>query len=321
MKLGYIKLYRTIREGRNRIYAPEHGLWAWRLLEARWERGPGTTHRGCIACTIQRGQFFTTLDEIAYETRINKRKVRTLIDRYIAQGSLKKRTIKAAGTLFTIVNYAKWQDYSGTTPTEDQPISGPESAQDPKLLPIGIKKEEVKKEEEVNTLAESQAIPEGDLAGGKAGGKVPARKSPKAPPSSEAKALPEWTLAVASALAANAKAHGVNPGSQQITRWREALLKIASSKKFSIDGRSPMGEAGTKDLLRWGLKHELPVRKSTDFPGWKQALRSAPNFEKVGKLLKDYHQSKKSSQSSLTDLSQYENLMPTTPATFEDEEG
>ena len=72
--------------------------------------------------SIARGQFFTSLDSLAYETGLSKQKIRTALKKLESTGELTSKQ-QAGGRMITVIKYERYQDINSqpnSQPTGNQ---------------------------------------------------------------------------------------------------------------------------------------------------------------------------------------------------------
>lgn len=100
---NFIKLSRKILDWE--WYTDEHTktLFIHCLLKANWKKG---SFRGV---SVKRGEFITSLQNLAAETGLTTRGVRTALSHLEATGEIKIKTLKF-GRLIVVVNYDVYQN-------------------------------------------------------------------------------------------------------------------------------------------------------------------------------------------------------------------
>lgn len=106
---GFIKLHRNILEWEWYDDANTFRLFIHCLLRANHKE------RKWRGVTIDRGQFYTSLDTLAEETGLTPRQIRTSLDRLKTTGELSSTNMRR-GRMVTVVKYENYQgDVSQTT--------------------------------------------------------------------------------------------------------------------------------------------------------------------------------------------------------------
>lgn len=107
---GYIKLYRSLQEspfsGR-----PEY-MSAWVHILMLASHKPRKTMLGNSIIELQSGQFVSGRKALAERVGISEKQMRSVLDFFEREGMLSKSSSRA-GTVFTVCNYANFQDKKG----------------------------------------------------------------------------------------------------------------------------------------------------------------------------------------------------------------
>lgn len=115
------------------------------LLKANWKEGRFRD------ITVPRGSFVSSVAKLSEETGLTNDEVRTAISHLISTKEITKRSTNRY-TVFTVVNYALYQDAPEQFPSSPQPI--------PVLFPTIKQKNKGTKEQEISNTASSITCPE-----------------------------------------------------------------------------------------------------------------------------------------------------------------
>ena len=106
--MGYIKLFRKLREWEWYSEPSMLTLWVHLLLSANWE---DTEWRGVF---IPRGSFITSLRALASETGLSVSQIRLCLNRLKASGQISVQ----ASNKYRVISISKYDDYQVTQPEE-----------------------------------------------------------------------------------------------------------------------------------------------------------------------------------------------------------
>lgn len=120
-------------------------LFVHMLLKANWKEGRFRD------ITVPRGSFVSSVAKLSEETGLTNDEVRTAISHLISTKEITKRSTNRY-TVFTVVNYALYQDAPEQFPSSPQPI--------PVLFPTIKQKNKGTKEQEISNTASSITCPE-----------------------------------------------------------------------------------------------------------------------------------------------------------------
>lgn len=112
-------------------------LFVHMLLKANWKDGRFRD------TTVPRGSFVSSIAKLAEETGLTNDEVRTAISHLIHTGEVTKRSTNRY-TVFTVVNYALYQDIPEQSPSSPQPI--------PKLFPTIEQRNKETKEQDLRNI-------------------------------------------------------------------------------------------------------------------------------------------------------------------------
>lgn len=140
---GHIKLYRKFLEWEWYTDINTKVLFVHMLLKANWKDGK------FMGTTVPRGSFVSSIDALARETKLTSDEVRTAIKHLKKTNEITKQSTNKF-TIFTVVNYASYQDVSQATPNQDPSRSQTITKLFPTIEEI---KKEIKKEDNKNICA------------------------------------------------------------------------------------------------------------------------------------------------------------------------
>lgn len=153
---GFTKSYRD--KWRHPIFRDllEASVWSWMCDTAVWE---DTRINYCgQVISLSRGQLITSRSFISKGFRIGEQSIRTLLARMENDGMINQQPT-SHGTIITICNYSKYQDYQPATnqPTNQPPTSPqPATNQNKKELKEGKEGKELNKENFVKEKPEEE---------------------------------------------------------------------------------------------------------------------------------------------------------------------
>lgn len=113
--LGFICLFRSLLEWPWYLDINTKVLFIHMLLKANWKEGKFRD------ITVPRGSFVSSIAKLAEETGLTNDEVRTAISHLISTKEITKRSTNRY-TVFTVVNYALYQDAPEQFPSSPQPI-------------------------------------------------------------------------------------------------------------------------------------------------------------------------------------------------------
>lgn len=113
------------------------------LLKVNWKDGVFRD------TTVPRGSFVSSIAKLAEETGLTNDEVRTAISHLIRTKEITKQSTNRY-TVFTVVNYALYQDDTKQNPSSPQPI--------PVLFPTIEEGKKVRREEELNSITKDDTI-------------------------------------------------------------------------------------------------------------------------------------------------------------------
>lgn len=120
-------------------------LFVHMLLKANWKEGRFRD------ITVPRGSFVSSVAKLSEETGLTNDEVRTAISHLISTKEITKRSTNRY-TVFTVVNYALYQDAHEQFPSSPQPI--------PVLFPTIKQRNNGTKEQEISNTASSITCPD-----------------------------------------------------------------------------------------------------------------------------------------------------------------
>ncbi len=115
------------------------------LLKANWREGKFRD------TTVPRGSFVSSIAKLAEETGLTNDEVRTAISHLVCTKEITKQSTNRY-TVFTVVNYALYQDIPEQRPSSTQPI--------PVLFPTIEEGKKVRREEDFRNIASNISCPE-----------------------------------------------------------------------------------------------------------------------------------------------------------------
>lgn len=138
---GFIKLHRKFLDWSWYTDINTKIIFIHMLLKANWKDGVFRD------TTVPRGSFVSSLEKLSRETGLTNDEVRTAILHLIRTKEITKQSTNRY-TVFTVVNYALYQDIPEQSPSSPQPI--------PVLFPTI--EEKIRREEELNNITKDDII-------------------------------------------------------------------------------------------------------------------------------------------------------------------
>lgn len=143
--LGFIRLFRDFLCWSWYLDLNTKVLFIHMLLKANWKEGRFRD------ITVPRGSFVSSIAKLAEETGLTADEVRTAISHLISTKEITKQSTNRY-TVFTVVNYALYQDVPEQFPSSPQPI--------PVLFPTIEEGKKVRRKEEFRNIASNISCPE-----------------------------------------------------------------------------------------------------------------------------------------------------------------
>jgi len=136
MEIGYIKLHRSLLEWE---WIDDHNclrLFIFLLLTVNYE--PKKWH----GITIEPGQLVTSLENLAFQTKLSVKQVRTALDKLKSTGEVANQSTNN----YRVITVTNWKDYQGEGRQEGRPAAGGGQAEGRQRATTKEGKKERKKE-------------------------------------------------------------------------------------------------------------------------------------------------------------------------------